>query len=232
MGEGLGMRVKNKGYSMSQDQLKKAVAEAALEYIKPGMVLGVGSGSTVNCFIDALSKVKGKIEGAVATSSVTEKKLKELSIPIVDLNSVGELALYIDGADEVNSYKQMIKGGGGALTREKIVAAASRKFICIIDQSKEVELLGSFPVAIEVIPMARSYVARQIVKLGGDPEYRQGFVTDNGNVILDVYNLKLVHPTDIEEKLNNITGVIANGIFAKRTADEVLVSTANGVICR
>lgn len=214
---------------MDQEQLKKAVAQAALEFITPGIVIGVGSGSTVNHFIDALKSVKGKIEAAVASSVVTEKKLKELSIPVVDLNSAGELALYVDGADEINSYKQMIKGGGGALTREKIVAAASKKFICIIDKSKEVELLGAFPVAVEVIPMARSYVARQLVKLGGDPEYRQGFVTDNGNIILDVHNLKILNPSELEEKINNITGVVMNGIFARRCADVVLVATENGV---
>jgi ribose 5-phosphate isomerase A len=217
---------------MDQEQLKKAVAQTALEYIESGMVLGVGSGSTVNYFIDALKSVKGKIEAAVATSSVTEKKLKELSIPVIDLNSAGELALYVDGADEINAYKQMIKGGGGALTREKIVAVNAKKFVCIVDQSKEVDLLGAFPVAIEVIPMARSYVARQIVKLGGDPEYRQGFVTDNGNVILDVHNFKLLNPAEMEEKLNNITGVVMNGIFAKRCADVVLVATATGVVKR
>jgi ribose 5-phosphate isomerase A len=217
---------------MDQEQLKKAVAQAALEFIEPGMVLGVGSGSTVNHFIDALKSVKNKIEAAVASSIVTEKKLKDLGIPIVDLNSAGDLALYVDGADEINPYKQMIKGGGGALTREKIVAAVSKKFVCIIDQSKEVDLLGSFPIAVEVIPMARSYVARQIVKLGGDPEYRQGFVTDNGNIILDVHNLKLLNPVEMENKLNNITGVVMNGIFAYRGADIVLVATQQGVVRR
>lgn len=215
---------------MNQDQLKQSVATAALEYVEPGMVLGVGSGSTVNYFIDALKKIKGKIEGAVASSIMTEKKLKEVGIPIIDLNSVNELSVYIDGADEINSYKQMIKGGGGALTREKIVAAVSKKFVCIVDQSKVVDLLGKFPVAVEVIPMARSYVAREIVKLGGDPEYRKGFVTDNGNVILNIHNLKLLNPIELEEKINNITGVVANGIFAKRKADVVLIASENGVI--
>lgn len=217
---------------MDQEQLKKVVAQAALEYIEHGVVLGVGSGSTVNHFIDALKSVKHKIEAAVASSIVTEKKLKELSIPVVDLNSATDLSLYIDGADEINPYKQMIKGGGGALTREKIIAAVAKKFVCIVDQNKEVDLLGHFPVAIEVVPMARSYVARQIVALGGDPEYRQGFVTDNGNVILDVYNLKILNPIELEEKLNNITGVVMNGIFAKRPADVVLVATQNGVVKR
>ncbi len=217
---------------MNQEDLKKSVAQAALEYVEQGIVLGVGSGSTVNCFIDALKPVKHKIEAAVASSVVTEKKLKELSIPIIDLNSAGELALYIDGADEINSYKQMIKGGGGALTREKIVAAVAKRFICIVDQSKEVDLLGAFPVAVEVIPMARSYVARQLVKLGGDPVYRQGFVTDNGNVILDVFNLKLLNPGEMEDRINDITGVVMNGIFARRAADVVLVATAQGVMKR
>lgn len=214
---------------MNQDQLKQSVAEAALEYVEPGMVLGVGSGSTVNYFIDALKKIKGKIEGAVPSSTVTEKKLKEVGIPIIDLNSVHELSVYVDGADEVNSYHQMIKGGGGALTREKIVAAVAKKFVCIVDQSKIVDLLGKFPVAVEVIPMARSYVAREIVKLGGDPEYRQGFVTDNGNIILNIYNLKLLNPVEMEERINNITGVVANGIFAKRKADVVLAASLNGI---
>lgn len=217
---------------MDQDALKKAVALAALEYVEQGMVIGVGSGSTVNCFIDALKNVKGKIEAAVASSVVTEKKLKELSIPVVDLNSAGDLALYVDGADEINPNKQMIKGGGGALTREKIVAAVAKKFVCIVDQSKEVELLGEFPLAIEVIPMARSYVARELVKLGGDPVYRQGFVTDNGNVILDVFNLKILNPVELEETINNITGVVMNGIFAKRKADIVLIATQQGVVKR
>jgi ribose 5-phosphate isomerase A len=217
---------------MNQDTLKKAVAHAALEYIEQGMVIGVGSGSTVNCFIDALSSVKGKIEAAVASSLVTERKLKELGVPVVDLNSASDLALYVDGADEINPYKQMIKGGGGALTREKIVAAVAKKFVCIVDQSKEVDVLGEFPVAIEVIPMARSYVAREIVRLGGDPVYRQGFVTDNGNVILDVFNLKILHPAELEEQINNLTGVVTNGIFARRSADIVLVATSNGVVKR
>lgn len=214
---------------MNQEALKKAVAQAALDYIEPGVVLGIGSGSTVNYFIDALKNVKGKIEAAVASSNVSAEKLKALSIPLIDLNSIDELSLYVDGADEVNPAKQMVKGGGGALTREKIVAAVSKKFICIADQTKQVDLLGTFPVAIEVIPMARSYVARQIVKLGADPIYRQGFITDNGNVILDVYNLKILSPTAMEEKLNNIVGVVTNGIFAARPADIVLLATSQGI---
>lgn len=214
---------------MDQEAQKKAVAHAALEFIEPGMLLGVGSGSTVNYFIESLKSVKGKLEGAVASSNETANRLTALSIPVYDLNSAGELALYVDGADEVNAAKQMIKGGGGALTREKIVAAASKKFVCIVDQSKQVDLLGTFPVAIEVIPMARSYVAREIVKLGADPVYREGFVTDNGNIILDVYNLKILEPIAIEQKLNNIVGVVTNGIFAMRAANVVLVATDSGV---
>jgi len=217
---------------MSQDSQKQAVAYAVLDYIEYDMVLGVGSGTTVNFFIDALKKVKGKIAGAVASSVATAERLKALSIPVVDLNSVNELSLYVDGADEINAYKQMIKGGGGALTREKIIAAVAKKFICIADQSKVVDLLGKFPVAIEVLPMARSYVARQVLKLGGNPIYRQGFVTDNGNVILDVHNLKLLNPVEIETKINNITGVVCNGIFAVRPADILLVSTDAGVKLR
>lgn len=208
---------------MSQDTEKKAAAIAALDYIQYDTLLGVGSGSTVNFFIDALKSVKGKIDGAVATSKATEDRLKAVGIPVVDLNSVNELLLYVDGADEINPYKQMIKGGGGALTREKIVATVAKKFVCIADKSKQVDLLGNFPVAVEVIPMARSYVARELMKLGGDPVYRQKFVTDNGNVILDVHNLKLLNPLEMEIKINNIVGVVANGIFAARTADVLLV---------
>jgi len=201
---------------------KKAAAEAALDLIQDDMVIGVGSGSTVAYFIEALKKVRQKIDGAVASSVATANQLKALSIPLLDLNSVIELPLYIDGADEINSANQMIKGGGGALTREKIIATVAKKFVCIVDKSKQVDLLGAFPVAIEVIPMARSYVARQIVQLGGDPVYREGFITDNGNVILDVYNLKLLEPRVMEEKLKNIVGVVESGIFAKRTADLVV----------
>jgi ribose 5-phosphate isomerase A len=214
---------------MSKEILKKQAALAALQYVEHGMVIGVGTGSTVNYFIDALQSVKGKIDGAVASSNNTAEKLKALSIPLLDLNTVSELPLYVDGADEVNAAKQMIKGGGGALTREKIIAAVAEKFICIIDAEKKVDLLGAFPIAIEVIPMARSYVARQLVKLGGDPVYRQGFVTDNGNVILDIHNLKLLNPVEMERKLNNITGVVTTGIFAVRPADVVLLAALTGV---
>ncbi len=214
---------------MDKESLKKAAAKAALEYVEYGVVLGVGSGSTVNYFIEELKSVKGKIEAAVASSLETEKRLRALSIPVWDLNSIDEIPVYVDGADEINAAKQMIKGGGGALTREKIVAAVAKKFICMVDQAKQVDLLGAFPVAIEVIPMARSYVARQMVKLGGDPVYRQGFVTDNGNVILDVHNLKILEPVAMEERINNIVGVVTNGIFAKRPADVVLLATESGV---
>ncbi len=214
---------------MDKEALKKAAAKAAIEYIEYGIVLGVGSGSTVNYFIEELKSVKGKIEAAVASSLESEKRLRALSIPVWDLNSVDEVPIYVDGADEINSAKQMLKGGGGALTREKIVAAVSKKFICMADQSKKVDLLGTFPVVIEVIPMARSYVARQIMKLGGDPVYRQGFVTDNGNVILDVHNLKILEPIAMEERINNIVGVVTNGIFAKRPADIVLLATESGI---
>lgn len=215
---------------MDQEALKKSAALAALEFIEPGMVLGVGTGSTVNYFIEGLKSVKGKIDSAVASSLETEKRLKALSIHVVDLNSAGELPLYVDGADEINPAKSMIKGGGGALTREKIIAAVAKKFVCIADQTKKVDLLGGFPVPIEVIPMARSYVARQLVKLGGDPIYREGFVTDNGNVILDVHNLKILNPIEWEEKLNNIVGVVTNGIFARHSADILLLGTNSGVV--
>lgn len=214
---------------MDKEALKKAAAKAALDYIEYGTVLGVGSGTTVHYFIDELKAVKGKIEAAIASSVETEKRLKALSIPVWDLNTVDELPVYVDGTDEINAAKQMIKGGGGALTREKIVASVAKKFICLADASKKVELLGKFPVAIEVIPMARSYVARQMVKLGGDPVYRQGFVTDNGNVILDVHNLKILDPGAWEEKINNIVGVVANGIFARRTADILVLATDSGI---
>jgi len=208
---------------------KKAAAEAALAYIENDMIIGVGSGSTVDHFIAALKSVKQKIDAAVASSIATANKLKALSIPLLDLNSVSALPLYVDGADEINAVKQMIKGGGGALTREKIIATVARKFICIADESKLVDLLGNFPISVEVIPMARSYVARQIVQLGGDPVYREGFITDNGNVILDVFNIKLVDPRMIEDQLKNLVGVVENGVFARRTADVLLLGTADGV---
>lgn len=214
---------------MSNEKGKKMAAEAALQYVKDDMIIGVGTGSTADYFIAALGGYKQKIEGAVASSAATAAKLKALSIPLLDLNFVGELPLYVDGADEVNEAKQLIKGGGGALTREKIIATVAKKFVCIVDQSKKVDILGQFPVAVEVLSIARSYVARQIVKLGGDPVYREGFITDNGNVILDIYNLKLLNPIEMEDRLKRITGVIESGIFAHRTADVVLLGTNNGV---
>lgn len=214
---------------MNREEEKKLAAEAALDYLENDMVIGVGSGSTVEHFIRALKSVKQKIEGAVASSLTTANQLKEIGIPLLDLNSVTELTLYIDGADAINASKQMVKGGGGALTREKIIATVAKKFICIADASKEVTILGEFPVAVEVIPMARSFVARQIVRLGGDPVYRENFVTDNGNVILDVFNLKLLNPIATEQELKNIVGVVENGIFAKRPADILLMAKGNRV---
>jgi ribose 5-phosphate isomerase A len=208
---------------MNKEAEKKAAAEAVLDFIEQDMIIGVGTGSTVEYFIHALASIKAKIEGAVASSSATANKLKALAIPLLDLNSANSVDLYVDGADEINSLKQMIKGGGGALTREKIIATVARKFICIADESKLVDQLGVFPVAVEVIPMARSYVARQLVQLGGDPVYREGYLSDNGNVILDVYNLSLLNPKAMEESCKNIVGVVESGIFAKRMADVLLL---------
>lgn len=215
---------------MNQQAMKQAAAVAALAYVQKDSILGVGTGSTVNCFIDLLASIKHTFEGAVASSNVTAKKLKEQGIPVYELNAVNEIPVYIDGADEFNDHHYLIKGGGGALTREKIIAAAAKKFICMVDQTKKVEILGvDHPIPIEVIPMARSYVARQIIKLGGDPVYRNNFVTDNGNIILDVYNLKLLDPIKIEQTLNNVTGIVTNGIFASRAADILIYSTETGV---
>lgn len=214
---------------MSQDELKKASAEAALEYVESGMIIGVGTGSTANFFIDGLAKIKGKLDGTVASSEASAERLRSHGIPVMDLNSAGELQLYIDGADESTRHLHLIKGGGGALTREKIVAAASDKFVCIADDSKLVDVLGSFPLPVEVIPMARSYVAREIVKLGGQPVLREGFTTDNGNVILDINNMNILDPVDLETKLDHITGVVTNGLFARRGADVFLMATSNGV---
>lgn len=214
---------------MSQDDLKRQVAQAALAYVEEDAVLGVGSGSTVNFFIDALASIKGQIEACVASSEETAQRLQAHGIPVLDLNVVSSIPVYIDGADEVNEHKQMIKGGGGALTREKIIAAASQDFICMVDISKHVKRLGKFPLPLEVIPMARSYVAREIVKLGGDPEYREGFTTDNGNIILDVHNLQINEPIKLEQQLNNIVGIVTNGLFAHRAADVVLVADESGV---
>lgn len=214
---------------MDKDIGKKRAARAALDYIEQDMVIGVGTGSTVNFFIEELKSIKGKIDGAVASSIETAARLKALGIPLVDLNSESNLPIYIDGADEINPAKQLIKGGGGALTREKIIATVAKKFICIADESKQVDLLGNFPVAVEVIPMARSYVARQLVQLGGDPVYREGFTTDNGNVILDVFNLKILNPVQLETAFKAIVGVVESGIFAKRVPDVVLIGSEEGV---
>jgi len=214
---------------MDQDALKKQVAEAALRFVPEGEIIGVGTGSTANFFIDGLASLKDRIKGAVASSDATAERLKQHGIEVVSLNDVGTLSVYVDGADEVNSHREMIKGGGGALTREKIVAAAAREFICIVDASKQVKRLGAFPLPVEVIPMARSYVARKLVALGGQPEYREGFVTDNGNIILDVHNLDITNPIELETTLNNIVGVVTNGLFAKRPADVVLVGE-NGTV--
>jgi ribose 5-phosphate isomerase A len=214
---------------MTQDDKKKAAAQAALKYIEDGAIVGVGTGSTVNYFIDALANVKDKIQGAVSSSDASTKRLEALGIEVFDLNSVDKFDIYVDGADEITKHKHMIKGGGAALTREKIVAAVGEKFICIIDDTKQVPMLGKFPLPVEVIPMARSYVAREIVKLGGDPAYRQGVITDNGNVILDVHNLTILNPVELERQLNAIVGVVTNGLFANRGADVVLVGTSDGV---
>ncbi|HIL21843.1 MAG TPA: ribose-5-phosphate isomerase RpiA [Alcanivorax sp.] len=214
---------------MDQDALKKQVAEAALRFVPEGEIIGVGTGSTANFFIDGLATLKDRIKGAVASSEATAERLKQHGIEVFSLNDVGNLSVYVDGADEVNNHREMIKGGGGALTREKIVAAAAREFICIVDASKQVKRLGAFPLPVEVIPMARSYVARKLVALGGQPEYREGFVTDNGNIILDVHNLDITNPIELETTLNNIVGVVTNGLFAKRPADVVLVGE-NGTV--
>lgn len=210
---------------MTPEEKKKAVAEAALAYVESGWVIGVGTGSTANCFIDALARIKGKLDGAVASSNATAERLKKIGIPVLDLNATGDLPLYVDGTDETTRHLHLIKGGGGALTREKIVAAASRKFVCIADDSKLVDVLGKFPLPIEVIPMARSYVARKLVELGGSPVLRSGFTTDNGNVILDVHNLKILNPVELEEKLDHLAGVVTNGLFARRPADVLLLGT-------
>ena len=214
---------------MSQNEMKKAAAEAALDYIKAGDMVGVGTGSTVNFFIDALATIKHKIEGAVSSSEASTERLKSHGIPVFDLNDVDELSVYVDGADEVTKHMAMIKGGGGALTREKIVAAVAKKFVCIVDDSKLVDVMGKFPLPIEVIPMARSYVAREIVKIGGQPVYREGFITDNGNQILDVHNLTIIDPPKLETDLNQIVGVVTNGLFAHRGANVVVMGTPKGV---
>lgn len=214
---------------MSQDALKQAAARAAVALVPAGSVVGVGTGSTVNFFIDELALIKGRIDGAVSSSDASAKRLKAAGIAVLDLNSVRDLPVYVDGADEVTRHLAMIKGGGGALTREKIVAAVAEKVICIADASKLVDVLGRFPLPVEVIPMARSYVAREIVKLGGQPEWRANFVTDNGNLILDVHNLTILDPQNLETLLNQITGVVTNGLFARRPADVLLLAGKDGV---
>jgi ribose 5-phosphate isomerase A len=214
---------------MKQEQLKQEVARAALEFVERDTVIGVGTGSTVNCFIDALADSKVRIEAAVSSSAATTRRLQDHGIKVLDLNQAGGLELYVDGADEFDAHRRLIKGGGGALTREKIVAAASRQFICIVDESKRAGVLGSFPLPIEVIPMARSLVARKLVGLGGQPEWREGFTTDNGNWILDVHNLDLVDPVAMERSINDLPGVVTCGLFAIRPADLVLVAGPSGV---
>jgi ribose 5-phosphate isomerase A len=214
---------------MNQDQLKRRVGEAALEFVETDGVIGVGTGSTVNCFIDALAASGSRIEAAVSSSEATTERLGEIGIRVIELNQTGGLDVYIDGADEFDPYRRLIKGGGGALTREKIVAAASRRFVCIVDESKRVQVLGAFPLPVEVIPMARSFVARKLAGLGGQPEWREGFTTDNGNWILDVHNLDLVDPVAVESAINDIPGVVACGLFALRAADVVLVAGEGGV---
>jgi ribose 5-phosphate isomerase A len=214
---------------MTQDEQKKLVAQAALEYVVEDAVVGVGSGSTVNHFIDALAAMKGHIEGAVAASEASAERLRRHGIRVLDLNSVDELPVYVDGADEITEHLQMIKGGGGALTREKIAAAVAKAFVCICDVSKLVGVLGKFPLPVEVIPMARSYVGRELRKLGAHPELRENFRTDNGNLILDAYGLTILEPSKLEAELNQIAGVVTNGIFARRPADVLLLGTPDGV---
>jgi len=215
--------------ALTQDDMKRAVAQAAIAYVPNDCIVGVGTGSTANLFIDELAKIKSRIRGAVASSEASTKRLQGHGIEVLSLNEAGDLPVYIDGADEITKHMHMLKGGGGALTREKIVAAASKKFICVCDGSKLVDVLGKFPLPIEVIPMARSYVARELVKLGGQPQLREGFTTDNGNVILDVHNLKIMNPVELETILNQLAGVVTNGLFARRAADVLLLGTPEGV---
>lgn len=214
---------------MDQLEMKKLAAQAALQFVKPDSIIGVGSGSTVNCFIEALGAMRDEIKGAVAASKNSEELLRKQGIEVFNANDVSSLDIYVDGADEINPQKMMIKGGGAALTREKIVAALAKNFICIVDSSKQVDVLGStFPLPVEVIPMARSQVARKLVSLGGSPEWREGVVTDNGNLIIDVYNFLIMNPVQMEKELNNVAGVVTNGIFAVRSADTVIVGTSEG----
>lgn len=214
---------------MNQDDLKRAVARAAIEYVPADCIVGVGTGSTANFFIDELAGIKHRIRGAVASSEASAKRLQGHGIEVVSLNDAGSLPVYVDGADEITRHMHMIKGGGGALTREKIVAAASRKFVCVCDASKLVDVLGKFPLPIEVIPMARSSVARQLVALGGQPRLRENFVTDNGNIIFDVHGLQIMNPVELESTLDHIAGIVTNGLFARRAADVLLLGTTEGI---
>lgn len=214
---------------MTQDELKKAVAKKAIDYVIEGEIVGVGTGSTANFFIDYLAEIKDRIEGTVASSEASKERLLGHGIPVYDLNAVDSVPVYVDGADETDPNLCLIKGGGGALTREKIIADVAEKFVCIADASKYVKVLGAYPLPVEVIPMARSHVARQLVKLGGDPVYREGFVTDNGNIILDVHNMQIAKPVELEAKINNIVGVVTNGLFAHRGADVLLLGNDSGV---
>ena len=214
---------------MSQDAMKKAAAEAALAFVEPGMIIGIGTGSTANHFIDLLAGIKGKIDATVASSIASAERLKSHGIRVLDLNEAGQLSLYVDGADESTEHLHLVKGGGGALTREKIVAGASDKFVCIADDSKLVRTLGKFPLPIEVIPMASALVAREMVKMGGNPVLRQGFTTDNGNVILDIHNLTIMNPVEMEDRINRIPGVVTNGLFAIRPADVLILGGVGGV---
>ncbi len=214
---------------MSHDEMKREAAIAAMAYVPSGGIIGVGTGSTVNHFIDQLATIKNQIEGAVSSSEASTERLKAHGIDVIDLNAAGELSVYVDGADEANHFLQLIKGGGGALTREKIIAAASKKFVCIADSSKLVDILGEFPLPVEVLPMARSYTARELVKLGGTPMWRENFVTDNGNLILDVHHLRIMEPIKLERQINDIAGVVTVGLFAARGADVLLLGSSNGV---
>lgn len=218
---------------MDQNELKRAVAKAAADYVRDRLnertVIGVGTGSTANLFIEYLGEMQYDIQATVASSEETARRLKALHIPVIDLNSAPEITIYVDGADEANEHLQLIKGGGGALTREKIIAAVAREFVCIADGSKLVDVLGHFPLPVEVIPMARSHVGREIVKLGGDPVYREGFVTDNGNIIIDIHHMSIVDPKKLEQQLNQITGVVTNGLFAMRPADRLILGTKEGL---
>ncbi|MDT0617638.1 ribose-5-phosphate isomerase RpiA [Salinisphaera sp. P385] len=217
---------------MNQDALKRQAAETAYQHVREGEWLGVGTGSTVNHFIDVLAERQPSLQGCVSSSDATTQRLEAAGFDVVELNTAGDLPLYVDGADEANAHLELIKGGGGALTREKIIAGASRHFVCMVDESKQVELLGHFPLPVEVIPMARSFVARQLVKMGGEPELRENFTTDNGNPILDVHNLEILNPIEMEDRINAIPGVVTAGLFARRPADTLIVAAAGGVETR